>query len=225
MVTVGDIKKAIGRLDNMLFVNREELENAILPLFGPLQAAMPGMTFRDLTDLLIKKGWVTVDQGKILLKFPPESKEEPAKGTSSLSDQPPPFTQKYMGLLRTSFVVDTNLSFREIALMVHLNTNSLSRVNMGFDSLIAKGLVEYINLEDPISEDYASSIRHSMEIAKTQAVAAISKENFVGAAEIISDLLDAKRILMNVDMGWKLTAAGKSFMQDQPDSMLESPCD
>lgn len=86
MITVGEIKKALAKIDGCTFKDKDELDNAILPLFGPLQPHFQGMGFRDVADMLIDKGWVkrTLSGGSaaLVVKFPVE------KTTSNQFEQP-----------------------------------------------------------------------------------------------------------------------------------------
>jgi hypothetical protein len=223
-ITVGQIKKILGKLDGVTFTSREELENAVYPLFGPLQPAMPGMTYRDLVDILVQKGWVVWDRGDNthVLKFPPEKGEAAPLGnykaaraedfdtlglTTKADQDPNP----------SSF----NPSFREIALLVGLHSNGSTSNDLGFDSLIAKGLVEYVNISDPISEEEADGVKQNIATSKTQIVAAIVNDDFTKASDIIIDIIDAENYMNSTDNIFKLTDTGKSYMQDQADSLLD----
>lgn len=227
MITAGDIRKHLARLDGCTFTDRQELENALLPLFGPFQAGMPGLTFRDLADLLFSKNWATRDRtnGSCLIKFPPETKfvvdphklapgnpHKPLAG--GMSEPEEKYRVPTLGELGP-------LSYREIALLVHLHSNELSRPDLGFDSLISKGLVHRVNETEPMDTDERQSVKRNIDAGKTQAVTAIMTDNFQKACEVCDELRDANRYLNSTDFVYRLTDTGKSFMEDQPDSKIE----
>src|ERR1041385_4705797 len=56
--TVQKIFQAVLPFDGQKFESYEALENVILPIFGPLQEALPGQSFRDLIDSLIASRWL-----------------------------------------------------------------------------------------------------------------------------------------------------------------------
>ena len=230
-ITVGEIKKALAKLDGASFSSREQFDNSILPLFGPLQSGMPGQTFRDLADILIRKGWATANKGKIVLVFPPEEiKNDPSVTVNAVANNEPMVGPPQIGIFTGfSYVPDSpsslHLSFREIALLVHLHSNNVSRPNLGFESLIVKGLVEHTNIAEPLPTSETESLKQNIAAGKTQAVTCVFNEDFMGAAEIINDLQDAKRTLNYYDWWvYQLTAMGKAFMEDQPDSLMNDLC-
>lgn len=236
MITVGQIKTVLAQLDGCTFSNQEELEDAVLPRFGQLQSAMLGKTHRDLVDLLVDRGWVKKISrgGAITLKFPPE----PAT-INPMSETVQEISDKIDTLDRdrqSKKIADTsptgpiaeptrpfdfnNLSFREIALLVQLHTNGVLRQDLGFNSLIAKGLVESADLSDKVTELESETIKQNIAAVKTQVVSAIFNNEFNMAFRLTEELRDAQRYLDYTDIVFRLTSAGKAYMQDKPDSVF-----
>jgi len=230
-VTVGELKTALEKLDGVSFSSREEFENA---LYGPfsaslvLQAGMPGKSYRDLADILIAKKWAIWDRStsSILLRFPPEPEIEKAlnlvKETSVEQDSKKVVKETLVsGQSNWNVAGESQLTYREIALLVHLHTYKVDRNNMGFASLIVKRLVEYVNLADPVSQEERQSVLKNIAAGKTQAVASILNDDYKTAGNIIDEIMDAHRYLNANDFVYRLTDSGKILMEDHPDSMFE----
>ena len=56
------IHKAVSPLQNRIFGDREELDDAVFPHFGQLIDIFEGQSHRDLVDKLIVIGWVVKNQ-------------------------------------------------------------------------------------------------------------------------------------------------------------------
>ena len=237
MITVGEIKKALTKLDGRTFPSREDLDNAIFPLFGPLIPHFQGMSFRDLADMLIEKGWVKKDKslgGAILVQFPPEKAIEPeatpfdrpAGGTShpitgsglpGHGPQPPKVESIVTGAgeAGNKYKKNSSLSYREIALLVYLKSNTSTQLHFGFDSLIAKGLVEYVDsLED---RDHTNEIR----VLKDEVISHLNDGNYSEATNLCDELDQIQSNLNNPNNFYRLSTAGKILLEDQPDSEVD----
>jgi hypothetical protein len=53
------VQQALSPIKGKIFTDRESLENAVFPLFGPLQSIFEGEGHRDLVDRLIGAQWIT----------------------------------------------------------------------------------------------------------------------------------------------------------------------
>ena len=217
MVTVGQIKQALSKIDGYTFLNREALETAIYPLFGPFQAAMPGKTFRDLADMLIEKGWAIQDRGTgyVKIQFPPTPTEAEIKQIEKLGP-----------ILNT-----TNLSYREIALLVELHSGGRTCKKYDFSSLVRRGLVERADASVPtISEVPEDKVERAAQIQteiaahvisyQGKSIKAIMEGNYEAAHSLVTELRDAHRYLQ---VTYRLTQAGQVYMEDQTDSRLAQP--
>jgi len=81
------IRDALVSLDGMFFDSKEDVENAVYPLFRKLQEFFQGEGHRDLVDRLINARWLEVVKGKWLLTLP-----APEKFPSATSSTPEPTT-------------------------------------------------------------------------------------------------------------------------------------
>ena len=68
------VRDALISLDGNSFNCREAVEDAIFPLFSPLQEVFPGESHRDLVDRLIRSRWLEVAKGNWQLTLPDPSK-------------------------------------------------------------------------------------------------------------------------------------------------------
>lgn len=67
------VRNAIASLDGTSYTSLEALQDAVLPLFGPLTSLLPGEGHRNLVDRLIAGGWVVREQDTLVVKLPPTS--------------------------------------------------------------------------------------------------------------------------------------------------------
>jgi hypothetical protein len=68
------VRDALVALDGQSFNCREAIEDAIFPLFAPLQEVFPGESHRDLVDRLIRARWLEVAKGNWQLTLPDPNK-------------------------------------------------------------------------------------------------------------------------------------------------------
>jgi hypothetical protein len=58
------VRDALASLDNAVFTTKEAVEDAVYPLFSPLQALFQGEGHRDLVDRLLRARWLEFVRGK-----------------------------------------------------------------------------------------------------------------------------------------------------------------
>ena len=68
------VRDALVSLDGKSFDSKEDVENAVYPLFSSLTTIFHGEGHRDLVDRLIAARWLEVVNGKWNLSLPPEDK-------------------------------------------------------------------------------------------------------------------------------------------------------
>ena len=72
------VRDALVSLDGKSFDSKEDIENAVYPLFSSLTTLFHGEGHRDLVDRLINARWLEVVNGKWQLSLPPEDKFQTA---------------------------------------------------------------------------------------------------------------------------------------------------
>lgn len=81
MTTKQQIIIALLPIQGKTFDSREHLDDAILPLFGPLQSIFTGESYRDLADKLFDARWI-VQQGPLfIVQLPPTPAVNPVTKT------------------------------------------------------------------------------------------------------------------------------------------------
>src|SRR5277367_5689127 len=76
------VRDAIAHLDGKVFECKQEIEDAVFPVFGKLQSMFTGEGHRDLVDRLIRARWVEVEGKNWKVTLPALKKFEPAKEDS-----------------------------------------------------------------------------------------------------------------------------------------------
>jgi len=64
------VRNTLAALDGERYNSKEDVENAVYPVFGPLTSIFQGEGHRDLVDRLIGAKWITVVDGKWTVKLP-----------------------------------------------------------------------------------------------------------------------------------------------------------
>jgi hypothetical protein len=82
-----NVRDALASLDGKFFDTKEDIEDAIFPLFGKLQDFFHGEGHRDLVDRLINAKWLEVVKGKWQLTLPAPEKFATPGFTETPKDQ------------------------------------------------------------------------------------------------------------------------------------------
>ena len=91
------VRDALVSLDGSVFATKEAVEDAVFPLYGPLQPLFQGEGHRDLVDRLERARWLTFVKGKgWMLDLPPIEKynnvvpemEQPVAATAQPTSKP-----------------------------------------------------------------------------------------------------------------------------------------
>lgn len=138
------VRDALASLDGKKWKTREDVEDSIFPLFGPLTAIFNGESYRDLVDRLIRARWLEYVKGEWNLVLPTIEKfgtaNVPANSVAA-SEAPP--VQNFPGT-----IVNTSAAFEtEVALTLEdlttLNTINKPGIVMtpSLQKLIDLGLV------------------------------------------------------------------------------------
>lgn len=88
------VRDALISLDGKIFDCKEDVENAVYPLFSSLTSLFHGEGHRDLVDRLINARWLEVVKGKWHLSLPPEDKFQTASVHLDIDKDPEPSERK-----------------------------------------------------------------------------------------------------------------------------------
>jgi hypothetical protein len=217
MSTVPTPKELISKLHGTIFSDDAALELAMLEVFNPHQSAFPGESYRILIDIGRNQNWIRragpgwqVTVPDLVSKWAAVI-DEPTKKPHIIESKETPVA-----------VMPSPLSFREIHLLVDLNSSHTKVVrpngiyNPDYDSLIAKGLVEHVNIGIPNPE--SDAIKRNLLEGKQNAIAAIVADKFALAFDLINDMMETEDSLHTSDWVWRLTAKGREFMAAQSDA-------
>jgi len=210
-IRVGEIRDALKSIDGKVYSNREDMDNALFPLFGPLQSAFPGMSFRDLADILIGKGWVTLDPNRGFKVVLPAIKDE--KNAVEVAPIAPP----------NLFELRSSLTFREIGVLVEVHSEGPvvgDRIPK-YDSLVAKGLIEYVDLAGSPDLDNATITERVNEL-KANIMVAASKGLFKDVKKLSEKCEALIESVHEPEFGYRLTNIGRVLMDEQPDSKSDN---
>lgn len=81
------VRDTIAHLDGKIFECRQDIEDAVFPVFGKLQSMFTGEGHRDLVDRLIRARWIEVEGKNWKVTLPVASKFAPVEDAKPVNEQ------------------------------------------------------------------------------------------------------------------------------------------
>ena len=197
-----EIVKAVWPLQGKTFKNREELEDAVLPFFGPLQNYFQGQGHRDLVDWLLRSGCVVHENHQLVFKLP----KLPTFGIVEPPVPAPPSSDA------------SEITYNELQMILQIGSAPSGQVPIStfimsepeINSLVQKGLVQIGSTLPTPQREYHENL---ITMALRRAQGMIESRDFYGASGALESAAKAQDRINSEAAVYTLTDLGNSVRE------------